>query len=126
MVRLMLVLAPIMCIVSGVAISNILRTFLPNMSSKSTSSASSYSNSNSSSYQKRSNLTSKSGKTDPTYPFKSQVSAPLLLLNYHVSVSAGILHTLVLFFFILVCFGYNSFNCDRPDDLQSTLHLGDF
>ncbi|VUZ56323.1 unnamed protein product [Hymenolepis diminuta] len=80
MVRLMLVLAPIMCIVSGVAISNILRTFLPNMSSKSTSSASSYSNSNSSSYQKRSNFTSKSVKTDPTYPFKSQSASAIVAL----------------------------------------------
>lgn len=75
MVRLMLVLAPIMCILSGVAVSNILRTFLPNMYSESTSmeiGSSAGGNSNTiSSGQKR---TGKNISSDPTYPFKSQVS----------------------------------------------------
>lgn len=77
----MLVLAPIMCIVSGVAISNILRTFLPNMSNDFSSNGSALnSNSSSSFHQKRHASNSKPIKSyggpnfaDPTYPFKSQV-----------------------------------------------------
>ena len=80
MVRLMLVLAPIMCILSGVAVSNILRTFLPNMASSSSSSDSA-ANLNSGASQKRFVSVNKLSKnfimgnhTDPTYPFKSQVN----------------------------------------------------
>ncbi|KAM7537714.1 hypothetical protein Aperf_G00000071901 [Anoplocephala perfoliata] len=84
MVRLMLVLAPIMCIVSGVAISNILRTFLPSMSNEFSSNGSVLNSNSNSSYQKRhtSNFkTIKSGSNfaDPTYPFKSQ-SASILVV----------------------------------------------
>ncbi|BHF63704.1 Dolichyl-diphosphooligosaccharide--protein glycosyltransferase subunit stt3a [Sparganum proliferum] len=69
MVRLMLVLAPIMCIISGIAVSNIFRTFIPNLDdSKSTSTDNSI--------QKRISTSAKSSKavSDPTYPFKSQVA----------------------------------------------------
>nr|CUU98674.1 dolichyl diphosphooligosaccharide protein [Hymenolepis microstoma] len=80
MVRLMLVLAPIMCIASGVGISNVLRTFVPNMSDESKLSVSTSSSSNSSFHQKRANFNSKSSKNDPTYPFKTQSASAIVAL----------------------------------------------
>lgn len=67
MVRLMLVLAPVMCILSGIAVSNIFRAFIPNIED-------SRSTSTDNSVQKRLSTSAKSSKTvsDPTYPFKSQ------------------------------------------------------
>lgn len=76
MVRLMLVLAPIMCILSGVAVSHILRTFLPNVDTVPEGVAV-----GSESGQKRpapqmgaATAASRHARVDSTYPFKSQVS----------------------------------------------------
>ncbi len=74
MVRLMLVLAPVMCILSGVAVSNILRTFVPNMESVLVNAASA----NGEGHTKRPPGALKSNKStsvacDLTYPFKNQV-----------------------------------------------------
>lgn len=83
MVRLMLVLAPIMCILSGVAVSNILRTFLPNMVAGSSAHDSSTAGANlsntlshkrPSSFGKQAKNSIAGNYSDPTYPFKSQVS----------------------------------------------------
>ncbi|EUB64369.1 Dolichyl-diphosphooligosaccharide--protein glycosyltransferase subunit STT3A [Echinococcus granulosus] len=84
MVRLMLVLAPIMCILSGVAVSNILRTFLPNMIAGSSPRDSFTAGANLSSALSQKRLSSLGKQTknsitgnylDLTYPFKSQVAS---------------------------------------------------
>ena len=82
MVRLMLVLAPIMCILSGVAVSNILRTFMPGMIGSSSSddivnrgvnSSSSISQKHFFSANKVSKNSVSGNYADATYPFRSQV-----------------------------------------------------
>jgi asparagine N-glycosylation enzyme membrane subunit Stt3 len=56
MVRLMLVLAPIMCILAGIAISNTLNTYMRNLDV---------------SQKQRAKTTSKT--TDKSYPYKNEV-----------------------------------------------------
>jgi len=77
MVRLMLVLAPIMCIVSGIAVSNILRTFLPNIDNSTLSSLSNMKNRNNSI---KTATNSKYSAKDSTYPFKSQIASIVVSL----------------------------------------------
>ena len=53
MVRLMLVLAPVMCIVSGIAVSSILKSYMKNLDSV--------------------NKNKKAKKADASYPIKNEV-----------------------------------------------------
>ncbi|VDD76915.1 unnamed protein product [Mesocestoides corti] len=80
MVRLMLVLAPIMCILSGTAVSNILRTFLPNLavcppSADRTDLCAPSSQKRPSPLGKQTRGSATVSPSDPTYPFKSQVAS---------------------------------------------------
>ena len=59
MVRLMLVLAPVMCILSGIAVSGLLSSFMKNLDVS---------------------TSRKKKKADPTYPLKSEVAAFMILM----------------------------------------------
>lgn len=76
MVRLVLVLAPIMCILGGIGLSGILNAFVPNIQSESSSFASvtTAATPNNKGGAGGVNKTSKTGSTDHTYPFKSEIA----------------------------------------------------
>ena len=62
MVRLMLVLAPVMCILSGIAVSSILSTYMRNLDLFDEA------------------RTKKAKKVDPSYPVKSEIAGAIVLL----------------------------------------------
>ena len=62
MVRLMLVLAPVMCILSGIAVSSILSTYMRNLDLFDEA------------------RTKKAKKVDPSYPVKSEIAGFIVLL----------------------------------------------
>lgn len=63
MVRLMLVLAPVMCILSGIGVSSTLNTYMKNLD-----------------VSRKEKKTSKKA-VDHTYPFKNEVGDELMWLN---------------------------------------------
>lgn len=56
----MLVLAPVMCVLSGIAVSGILSTFMKNLDVL--------------------NMRSKKKKTDNTYPLKNEISVAVIVM----------------------------------------------
>lgn len=62
MVRLMLVLAPVMCILSGIAVSSILSTYMKNLDLFETA------------------KTKKAKRQDPSYPVKSEIAGFIVLM----------------------------------------------
>lgn len=72
MVRLMLVLAPVMCILSGIAVSSTLTTYMKNLDVV---------------------HKDKKKKADATYPAKNEVLSPIV----HYSLLLSCLHILVIY-----------------------------
>jgi hypothetical protein len=111
MVRLMLVLAPVMCILSGIGISSILYSYMKNLDTAPTSKSSSASG-GSSSEKKR--------KSDDNYPKKSEVKY-IDLFSYCIVFVVVVVAKL---FLILDCRVGCVFYLLFPCQLHIPLHMG--
>jgi dolichyl-diphosphooligosaccharide--protein glycosyltransferase len=76
MVRLMLVLAPVMCILGGIAVSSLLSTYMKDLDSSSTTSVAS----TSSSHGHKTGDKKARGKADPSYTMKSEIATVFVCL----------------------------------------------
>lgn len=78
MVRLMLTLAPCMCILGGIGVSGILQTFVPNLDASSGSKEEAQAHGKSTTSGQAAGQAKKDKKQDNNYPFKSEVQVCLL------------------------------------------------
>ncbi|PAV86170.1 hypothetical protein WR25_01110 isoform B [Diploscapter pachys] len=87
MVRLMLTLAPCMCILGGIGVSGILQTFVPNVDASSSSKEEAQAHGKSTTSGQAAGQAKKDKKQDSNYPFKSEFACAVVFIVIYMFIS---------------------------------------